>query len=63
MSYVIKRTDQGGGFVSKPGGAKSYTKDMRQMRKYPTREAAETDRCQDNEIVVDFNHMLDSLRD
>lgn len=62
MAYVIKRTDHGGGYVSKPGSAKSYTRDARNMRKYPTREAADADRCVENEIVVDFEQLLDQLR-
>jgi len=50
--YVIKRTDQGGGYVTPPGSAKSYTRDATYARTYPTRDAAEADRCKGNEIVV-----------
>ena len=52
--YVIKRTDQGGGYVAVPGSKKSYTRDILKARKFPSREAAEADRCVENEIVLEF---------
>lgn len=52
MSYVIKRTDQGGGYVSRPGSPSSYVKALQYARRWPTREAAENERCPGNEIVL-----------
>ena len=57
MYYVIKRTDQGGEYVSKPGNKSSYTNSIRNMRKYTTKEEAESDKCPGNEVVIP----LDSL--
>lgn len=51
MFYIIRRLDQGGGYVSLPGSVKSYTKNPLEARQYPTREAAEADLCVDNEII------------
>ncbi len=51
MKYVIKRLDQGRGYVSTPGSASSYTRDLRRARTWPTRETAERECC-GNEIVV-----------
>ena len=56
--YAIKRTDQGGGYVAKNPGrdGASYVRDLRKAKKYPTREAANADKCPGNEIVVDVMH-------
>lgn len=62
MSYVLRRTDQGGGYVTKPGSGPSYTHDLRQARKYPTRREAEADRCVENEVIEDLEHVLDKYR-
>jgi len=53
--YAIKRTDQGGGYVGKNPGVtgQTYVRDLRKAKKYPTREAANADKCPGNEIVVD----------
>jgi hypothetical protein len=50
--FLIERTDQGGGFVTPPGSDKSYTPFPHLARVFPTREAAEADRCVGNERVV-----------
>lgn len=52
--YIIERTDQGGGYVAQPGSRGSYTRNIEKARKYPTREAAEADRCEGNEVVIDL---------
>ena len=52
--YVIKRTDQGGGYVNLPGSKSSYTKSIERARKYDSRQAAEEDLCPGNEVVVEF---------
>lgn len=52
MNYVIKRTDQGGGYVAKRGLKESYTKDIEKVRVFATLEKAERNLCIGNEIVV-----------
>lgn len=58
MFYVIKRTDQGGGYVSKPGRSSSYTNTVKNMQKFPTEEAA-SKTCCENEIPVPIEHVID----
>lgn len=58
MSYVIKRTDQGGGYVAPAGSPKSYTHSIEKARKFATREQAEADRCEGNEVVLDLGEVL-----
>lgn len=53
MAFLIKRTDQGGGYVAPPGSAKSYTHSKERARRFPTRAAAEADRCPGNEVIVE----------
>ncbi len=52
MSYVIKRTDQGGGWVTPAGSAASYTHRLQDARTFSTKEAAEHERCPENEVVL-----------
>lgn len=52
MSFVIRRTDQGGGYVAPAGSPKSYTHRRENARRYPTQVAAESERCPGNEVVV-----------
>ena len=55
MTYVIKRTDQGGGYVCRPGPANSYgsyTQRLQGAQQFQTREAAEKERCPGNEVVL-----------
>jgi hypothetical protein len=49
--YVLRRTDQRGGYVAPPGSERAYTQDRNKARRFPTREAAETDRCVENEVI------------
>jgi len=49
--YLLKRVEDGR-FVAKSGREASYTRDIEHVRIYPTREAAEADRCVENEIIV-----------
>jgi hypothetical protein len=49
--YIIKRHDQGGGYVAPAGSAKSYTRNALRARRFDTREAAEAECC-GNESVV-----------
>jgi len=57
--YIIKRTDQGGGYVSKPGSAKSYTHKLQDARAWPSREAAQRECCE-NERVVRVNDEMNA---
>jgi hypothetical protein len=50
--YVLKRTDQGGGYVAKEGHSKSYTFKTKYMRTYNTEKDAIRDSCIENEIPV-----------
>ena len=52
MTYVLNRTDQGRGYVTPAGSPGSYTAKLQDARLFPTREAAEAERCVENEIVV-----------
>ena len=59
MSFVLKRTDQGGGYVadmrkSRNGG--SYTNSLFIAKLYKTREAAEADQCPGNEVILDIGY-------
>lgn len=49
--WVLKRTDSWGGWVAQPGSASSYTGSLQHARRYPSKEAAERDRCPDNEVA------------
>ena len=61
MSYVIKRLDQGGGWVSEKGSLHSYTLSILKARRFPNRESAQHDAC-GNETVERISQYLDMLR-
>lgn len=54
MPFVIKRTDQGGGYVARPGLARSHTNRASEMRVFYSRLDAERERCVENEVVVEL---------
>ena len=58
--YVIKRIDQGGGYLTRPGSQKSYTQvpGLHNIRVFKTRAEAERERCQDNEIIIDLEELI-----
>lgn len=56
--FVIKRTDQGGGYVAAPGSRGSYTSKLQNARTFSTREAADRERCPGNEIIVPVSDEL-----
>lgn len=56
MSYVIKNIDTGK-YVSAPGRKKSYTTKLEYARIFPTREAADGDKC-GNETVIDVDDLI-----
>ena len=54
MPYILKRTDRRGGYVADVGRSRgsAYTRKPEEIKLYPTREAAERDRCPENEVVM-----------
>ncbi len=50
--YVIERTDQGGGYVTRPGTQHSYSARLQDAKTWPTYEAAARERCPGNERIV-----------
>ena len=57
--YILKRTDQGGGYVAPAGSRSSYTHNPLNARRYPTEAAAVADSCPGNETPVDLNKLAD----
>lgn len=52
MIYVLQRVEDGK-YVTPPGtGSESYTDKLQNARFFPSREAAEKDRC-GNEVIVE----------
>lgn len=56
--YLIKRVDSGGGYVSKPGSEKSYTRSIERAKTFASRKEAEGDLCVENEVVVSLREIL-----
>lgn len=56
--YVIKRTDQGGGYVAPAGSDKSYTHTLENAKMWRTRENADRERCVGNEIVLNLDELF-----
>jgi len=57
--YVLERTDQGGGYIAKPGVSKTgATKRLEDARIFATEEQAEAERCPQNEVVVPISRIL-----
>ena len=54
MAFIIRRIDQGGGWLAPPGWHKSFTRNRAKARRFPTREAAQAETCPDNEIVEEL---------
>jgi hypothetical protein len=53
MAYIIRRNDQGGGYVAPIGSAHSYVRNPDHARQYGSEDAAKRDKC-DNETVCEF---------
>ena len=51
--YVIKRTDQGGGFVAISGHQHSYTTTKAHIRLFDTLAEAQANLCPDNEVILE----------
>ena len=59
MSYIIKRTDQGGGVLMNPDHkGKTWTWTPRKARRFATRQQAESECCPENERPVPFESAL-----
>lgn len=60
MPYVIKRTDQGGGFVTdmRVSRGASYTHDLRRAKLFATRDQANGEQCPGNEIVLSLEDAM-----
>ena len=56
--YIIKRLDQGGGYVAPSGRKNSYTNKLEIARKFDTLEDAEAELCPDNEIALNIYDIL-----
>jgi hypothetical protein len=56
--YVIKRTDQGGGYLQPSGSHKAFGK-LEGARTFPTKAAAEAECCKGNEIAVPLADCMD----
>jgi len=58
--YVIKRTDQGGGYLGHDPGntGETWVRDLSKARRFPTEEAADEERCPQNEVVVPVESLL-----
>ena len=54
--YVLQRHEDGR-YVANPGTASSYTRALERARKFPSRAAAEADKC-GNETAIDVNALL-----
>lgn len=57
--YVITKTSGPRRYVARPGMEHSYTRQLEDARIYPTRKAAEGDRCQENETI---HRLIDVVR-
>jgi len=51
MTYILKRQPDGW-YVAKVGARKSYTPKLQHARMFQSRDAAEGDRCPDNETIT-----------
>lgn len=55
--YLLKRVSDGR-FVAKSGMESSYTIAINNVKIFPTREAAERNRCGENEIIVPLEDLM-----
>lgn len=54
LSYILRRTDQDGGWVAMPGSKKSYTHNRSIALRFSSREAADRERCPRNEAIEEL---------
>ena len=60
--WLLKRTDQGGGYVAVDGHPHSYTGDVCYARLFRTRESAEKSMCKGNETPIKLESVLHGLK-
>lgn len=58
--FVLRRTDQGGGYVARTGNGASYTYRLAQIRIFGTRESAERERCVENEVIEPVDSLFNN---
>ncbi len=58
MTYVIKRTDQGGGYLTPTGSHASFTHRLENARTFATKADADAERCVENEIAVPVSSLM-----
>ena len=56
--YILRRTDQGGGYVAPSGSKSSYTTIPTRAKRYETKEQAIADSCIENEVPVNLYEIL-----
>lgn len=54
--FVIRRTDQKGGFVAPSGSATSFVRRPEDARHFRTAQDADMNRCAGNEVTVQCPH-------
>ena len=57
--FILRRTDQGGGWGARPGIRGSYTFNPLNAKRFSTEEEAERERCPENESIQDLNNLID----
>jgi len=57
--FLLKRTDRGRGWVSKPGRKNAYTNNIQHAQKFSSIQEAEEHSCTENEIVVPMEQEID----
>lgn len=55
--FLLKRVEHDDRFVAKGGREASYTRDINAVKIFPTREAAEKQRC-GNEVIVPLEDLM-----
>lgn len=56
MAYILRRNEDRK-YVATPGSRQSYTRNIEKARRFPSRQAAESDAC-GNESVIDLTDIL-----
>jgi hypothetical protein len=56
--WVIKRTDQWGGWLAIPGSQNSWTKALQLARTFETREHAQAECCPGNEVPQNVSDIM-----
>jgi hypothetical protein len=51
-TYILKRTDQGGGYLARAGSIKAYTRHLEQARTFASIEDALADACGNERVLT-----------